>query len=195
MIIWITGLSAAGKTTIGREVARLWKGIEPNTVFIDGDEIRQLFKQEGSEKDYSVNARRISSERMVALCEWLDRQGINAVSCNIAMFADIRRRNRKVYGDYFEVFLDVSLHTLKHRDPKGLYAQFDKGEMRNVVGLDIPFETEQTHDIALNNDGNGVDINVVARHILKGAFKSAGKKSLADILLKSPTQNEREFSE
>ena len=92
MILWITGLSAAGKTTLGREIYRLWRAIELNTVFLDGDEMRHFFNQESTPKDYSIIGRRISSQRMVSLCEWLDLQDMNAISCNIGMFADIRKK-------------------------------------------------------------------------------------------------------
>lgn len=178
MILWITGLSAAGKTSIGREVFKLWRALEPNTVFIDGDEIRHLFKQDKSSKDYSVRSRRISSERMVSLCEWLDRQNINAISCNIGMFSDIRKENRKKYKNYYEVYVDASMDTIRRRDSKNIYSSFDAGKTKNVVGLDIPFQNYQTQDITINNDGPHELIRELAKNILQNMLENSSKLDL-----------------
>lgn len=69
IILSITGLSAAGKTTLGHEVWKQWRAIEPNTVLLDGDEIRPFFKQDDTPQDYSLVVRRASSQRIVSLCE------------------------------------------------------------------------------------------------------------------------------
>lgn len=171
MILWITGLSAAGKTTLGHEIWKQWRAIEPNTVLLDGDEIRLFFKQDNTPQDYSLVGRRASSQRMVSLCEWLDRQEMNAISCNIGMFSDIRQKNRSLYKNYFEIFLEVSLKTLRSRDPKNIYKNFDAGETKNVVGLDIPFENSQTQDMTIQNDNPKYCIETLAHDILAKIFK------------------------
>ena len=79
MVIWLIGLSGSGKTTLGKEIARLWRGLAANTVLLDGDELRRVFAHDQTDAAYSVEGRRANAERMTALCEMLDRQGINVV--------------------------------------------------------------------------------------------------------------------
>lgn len=152
MIVWVWGLSGAGKTTLSQPVIEKWRLAEPNTVLLDGDELRALFGQQDPERDYSIVARRRSVERTVKLCKWLDAQGINAVVASIAMFADVRRENRRLYSSYYEIFLDTSLQTVQQRDPKGLYSKASSGEIRQVVGYDLPFERDPTWDLRIDNN-------------------------------------------
>lgn len=170
MIIWLIGLSGAGKTTIGREVLNLWRQSEPNTVFVDGDEIRSLFGQDQDSVDYSLAGRRRNSERMCRLSQWLDRQGMNAVVCVLSLFEDHRQANRNNLGRYFEVFIDAPLAMLEKRDPKGLYAAARAGKMDNVVGIHIPFPKPATPDMVFDNSTEGLDAPGVAANILARAL-------------------------
>src|SRR6266704_3263817 len=79
VVIWIIGLSGAGKITLGRELARQWRLIGSNCVLLDGDELRDVFGHNGSDAAYAVSGRRMNAERMTALCTLLDRQGVNVV--------------------------------------------------------------------------------------------------------------------
>lgn len=151
MVIWLIGLSGAGKTTIGKSVYREWKKHEPNTVLVDGDEIREIFSQNNTDSDYSLDGRRKNAERIKQLCAWLDRQGINVV-CNILLlFGDVSDWNRENLSGYLEVFVSTPLDVVKARDSKGLYAAAEKGEMKNVVGMDIPFPPPASPDITIDN--------------------------------------------
>ena len=85
MIIWVIGMSGAGKTAIGRELFKIRKRENPATVFIDGDEIRDVFKNDRHAGDYSVEGRGKNAERIRALCEWLDRQDIDVVCCILSI--------------------------------------------------------------------------------------------------------------
>ncbi|MBI5544238.1 MAG: adenylyl-sulfate kinase [Deltaproteobacteria bacterium] len=166
MVIWLVGLSGAGKTTIGREVYARWKAKAPNTVFIDGDEIRGIFRHEG-EGAYTIAGRRVNSERISALCRWLDRQGINVVCSMLSIFEDHRAENRKSFSRYFEVYLDVSLEDLFARDSKGLYRDAREGRRPNVVGIDIPFSAPASPDLVLSNGNPPLDILQAATEILQ----------------------------
>ena len=72
MVIWLIGLSGSGKTTVGKEVFRIWKKKSPQTIFLDGDEVREIFSNENYSRDYTLKGRRLNAERISRLCLWLD---------------------------------------------------------------------------------------------------------------------------
>ncbi|CDL00646.1 Adenylyl-sulfate kinase [Magnetospirillum gryphiswaldense MSR-1 v2] len=169
MIIWLVGLSGAGKTTVGREVVRQWKRSAPNTVLVDGDEIRALYKHDQRPGSHTVEGRRDNAERITALCHWLDGQGINAVVCILSIFPEMRAENRMRFSQYFEVYLKVPLPALQARDEKGLYGKAARGEMTHVVGIDIPFPEPETADLVVDNTPGAAAPENLARRILEGA--------------------------
>jgi cytidine diphosphoramidate kinase len=166
MIVWLVGLSGAGKTTIARELHRQWQAKDPATVLIDGDEIRQIFKHDQNSAAYTLAGRRINGERIAAMSAWLDAQGINAVVSILCIFPDILAANRARYSGYFEVFVDAPMAALEARDGKGLYAAARAGEMPDVVGVDIPFPTPERPDLVIRNDGPSLDASAIATAIL-----------------------------
>jgi cytidine diphosphoramidate kinase len=166
MIVWLVGLSGAGKTTIARELHRQWQAKDPATVLIDGDEIRGIFKHDQNPAAYTPAERRISGERIVAMSTWLDAQGINAVVSVLCIFPDILATNRDRYSGYFEVFVDAPMAALEARDSKGLYAAARAGTMPDVVGVDIPFPAPEHPDLVIRNDGPSLDAVAIANDIL-----------------------------
>ena len=152
MIIWIIGLSGAGKTTLGREVFERLKSTSPNTVFLDGDDIRKYFRQDTEELDYSVEGRRKNGDRIQKICAWLDAQDINVVCCILSLFPEMQRQNRVLFSSYYEIYLKVPMEELFLRDPKGIYKSARAGGTKNVVGLDIDFPEPPSPDIVFEND-------------------------------------------
>ncbi len=173
MIVWLVGLSGAGKTTIGRALHRQWQAVDPATVLIDGDEVREIFQHDRGPEAYTKDGRRKNAERITAMCAWLDGQGINAVVSILCIFPDIMAANRERFGGYFEVFVDASMAALEARDGKGLYAAAKAGKMDNVVGVQIPFPIPERPDLVIRNDGPSLDGEAVAADIL--ARIGAGK--------------------
>ena len=167
MIVWIVGLSGSGKTTIGKELYRKFKQKKKNTVLLDGDEIREVFKHDDRQSSYTIDGRRTNAERIVALCEMLDKQEINVVCCILSIFEDIRQDNRNRFGQYYEVFVDVELDKLKERDIKNLYAPAMNGEIKNVVGIDIPFQKPINPDMVLDNNEDNLDVDFVTNNLLE----------------------------
>lgn len=169
MVVWVIGLSGSGKTTLGREMARQWRTATPNVVLLDGDEVRKVFAHDRSDDAYTPQGRRVNAERLAALCELLDRQGIHVVCCVLSIFEDMRRDNRSRFSRYFEIFMDASLEAVMARDVKGLYAAARRGEARNVVGVDIPFERPTTADLVIDSSGPCADVPALARMALRAA--------------------------
>ena len=166
MVIWLIGLSGAGKTTIGRRVCQLWQEREPNTVLIDGDEIRALFRHDQRPDAHTLSGRRANAERITELCLWLDRQGINIVCCILSLFPDMRAHYRSVFSSYKEIYIKVPLEKLAQRDVKDLYAPAMRGGKKNIVGIDIPFPEPENPDLVIDNAADGIDVDVVARRII-----------------------------
>jgi adenylylsulfate kinase-like enzyme len=163
VIIWLIGLSGAGKTTIGREVWQQWREQDPATVFLDGDILRDVW---GDRLGHDVEGRARNAHRISHLCRVLDEQGINAVAAVLSIFPEWQAWNRETFSSYYEVFLDLPMEVLKQRDPKGIYAAHDSGEMPLVVGCDLPFPTPPAPDLVLGEDAMKSSPGDLARRIL-----------------------------
>lgn len=147
MIIWLIGLSGAGKTTIGHILYDKIKKENSNTVFLDGDILRDVW---GDQLGHDIEGRRKNAERFTRLCQMLDRQGIHVVAAILSIFPEERRKNRDIFSRYFEVFIDTPMEELMRRDSKGLYAKAAAGEIQNVVGFDIPMPRVETWDMIVS---------------------------------------------
>ncbi|MDH5258133.1 MAG: adenylyl-sulfate kinase [Gammaproteobacteria bacterium] len=169
MVIWLMGLSGSGKTTLGRCIYSKLKETAPETVFIDGDEIREIFAHDKSADAYSVEGRRVNNERIAQLCAWLDRQHINVVCCILNIFPERLIWNRETYSEYFDVCLSVPLDILETRDIKNLYRPALNGECQNVVGVDIPFNLPEDTDLLIDNSQDNVDMDKLAIDVLRKA--------------------------
>jgi len=167
MVIWLIGLSGSGKSTLGAELTRQWRACEPNTVLLDGDDLRKVFAHNQGHEPFTIKGRKINAERITALCELLDHQGINVVCCILSIFPEMRAENKHRFSRYFEVFMDAPMEVLKKRDVKGLYAAAQKGETRHVVGVDIPFERPATSDMTIDSSTDNPDIQTLAKTILE----------------------------
>ena len=148
-VYWITGLSGAGKTTIGLELLKILN-IKNNVIFLDGDELREIY---GDDIGYSIDDRRKMAMRNSHLCKMLSNQGFDVICCTISMFHNIREWNRKNIHTYKEIYLKVSKEVLVDRDQKKLYSQHKSGKVKNIMGIDLEFEEPLNPDIIIQNDG------------------------------------------
>lgn len=165
MIIWIVGLSGAGKSAIGSELYRQMKNNKPATVIIDGDEIRKIFGNDQVSKDYSVDGRRRNAERIRELCAWLDRQDIDVVCCILSIFPDHLESNRILFSDYFEIYVTAPFEDLVERNPKNLYRLAIEGKEKNVVGVDIEFKPPIKPDMVIENNKPFKEPAIIAQDI------------------------------
>ena len=149
-VYWITGLSGAGKTTIGSLFYKKIKSQNEKTVFLDGDILRNVFSGLGG---YSVADRRAYASSYGRLCKMLSDQGFNVICCTISMFDSVRNWNRQNIVNYKEIFLDVPMEVLIKRDQKGLYTKVQRGQESNVVGMDLKLELPGNPDVRILNDG------------------------------------------
>lgn len=152
-VYFFTGLSGAGKTTVGSLFYQRLKNTKPNAVYLDGDEIRVAF---GEDVGYTNDERLRWAGRIFRVCRLLSDQGIDVVCCSIAMFDTVRRWNREHIPNYKEIYIRVKKETLIQRNQKGLYTGG-----RNVVGVDLPFDEPQSPDLVLQNDGERTPLELV----------------------------------
>lgn len=168
MVIWLIGLSGAGKTTVGRELAAMWRSRSPNVVLVDGDEMRRVFGLDRGPQDYSLAGRRANAERITAVCEWLDRQGMNVVCCILSLFPDMRAGNHERFSRYGEIYLRSAIDTLRARDTKGLYRAAEAGTAAGpVAGIDIPFSEPTAADVVIDTDAPDASPVSAATRIMK----------------------------
>ena len=150
-VYWICGLAGSGKTTIAEQFCKKLesKGFAP--ILLDGDCVRESFSLT---KDFSYEGRLKLGKIYSKLAKMLSDQGFIVVVSVIAMFDEIFKYNRKNIKNYTEVFLDVPISELVLRDKKNLYSKGLKGEIKDVVGIDIKPEFPKNPDIKILNYGS-----------------------------------------
>jgi len=149
MVIWIIGLSASGKTTLAEQVTARLRNTGRVVVLLDGDVIRQLFR---NDVDHTVEGRHENAQRLSQLTAFLATQGVDVVAAVLSIFPDWQSWNRSHIPGYKEVYLKASMDTLLRRETKNLYSRALRGEIINVVGVDIPFPEPLNADLILEND-------------------------------------------
>lgn len=142
-MVWITGLSAAGKTTLGELLVNKLRAHSVSVVFLDGDSLRMVL---GELSTHSRKDRLRLASIYSRLCKLLADQGVLVVIATVALFREIHAWNRSNLANYIEVFLDVPLEELIRRDPKGIYERFRNGQLKNVAGLDLEVDFPDTPD-------------------------------------------------
>lgn len=151
ILYWITGLSGAGKTTIGNRLYYELKKNSDNVILLDGDILKRIVSDR--QPGYTNEDRRRRAHKYAQLCQMLTDQGMIVICCTIAMFDEIRDWNRKNNRAYVEVYLEVPLDVLKQRDQKGMYSNLKLGKFENLAGIDIEAELPKNPDIIIENDG------------------------------------------
>lgn len=150
-MIWLTGLSGAGKSTIADALACLVKPHIPGLVLIDGDTIRDLF---GAGLGFDEDSRKLQIGRIQRLALFLTRQEIPLIVAALYSHPELMQWNRENLPGYFEVYVDTPLAIVIARDTKGLYAKSQGGELLNVVGVDIPWHVPSNPDMVLRTVGS-----------------------------------------
>lgn len=148
-VLWFTGLSGAGKSTVASLVERRLFAMGRHTFVMDGDNIRHgLNKDLGfTEADRVENVRRVGE-----VAKLFADAGIIAITALISPFRSERRMVRELMpeGSFIEVFVDTPLAECERRDPKGLYAKARAGQIANFTGIDSPYEAPEQAEIVLD---------------------------------------------
>jgi len=155
-VIWFTGLSASGKSTVANEVDHLLHAQGKSTYVLDGDNVRHgLNKNLGfSAEDRAENIRRIGE-----VAKLFVDSGTIALTAFISPYSADRQQARDLMadGEFVEVYVNASLETCEARDPKGLYAKARAGEIKGFTGIDDPYEAPESAELVLDADSKGVE--------------------------------------
>ncbi len=162
MVIWITGISGSGKSTIAMALMKLFKNKVPELINIDGDTIREVFDEKIG---YLENDRKKHINRIQRLCLLLDKQEQVIITSALYSNKNILSWNRKNFSEYYEIYLDASIELVQKRDTKGLYSKYEKGLEKNIVGLDIPWHKPENPDLKIDFKNNYTVEEVVKKII------------------------------
>ncbi len=161
-VFWLTGLSGAGKTTLGRELWRRLRAEGRAATFLDGDALRAAIAEDLA---HTAGDRKRSAMRNARLCQLLALQGCDVVCATISLLHDVQRWNRKNIPGYHEIYLQVPMKELQRRDSKGIYGNGQRGGKKNVVGVDVRAEIPQSPDLILDNYG-ALDVGAAVDRIM-----------------------------
>ena len=149
-VIWLTGLSGSGKSTISVELKGMFDSAGKPAVILDGDNIRKgLCSDLGfSHKDRTENIRRIAE-----VAKLFKDTGVNVIVAFISPYREDRARAREIIGAGFvEVFVECPVKICKERDPKGLYKKALAGEIKDFTGVSAPYENPDSPEIIVRTD-------------------------------------------
>jgi bifunctional enzyme CysN/CysC len=148
-VVWFTGLSGAGKSTVGNLLEKRLFALGRHTYLLDGDNVRH-----GLNKDLGfTEADRVENVRRVAeVAHLMADAGLIVLVSFISPFRAERRMARALMdeGEFFEVFVDTPLTVAEERDPKGLYKKARRGELKNFTGVDSPYEVPEDPEIRID---------------------------------------------
>ena len=152
--LWFTGLSGSGKTTASLRVAETLRKRGHKVEILDGDIVREnLSKGLGfSKEDRDINIRRIGF-----ICNLLTRNGVVAIGAAISPYKAIRNENRKLIGNFVEVYMKCSIEALTNRDVKGFYKKALAGEIKNFTGVSDPYEPPDAAEVICDTEKESVE--------------------------------------
>jgi bifunctional enzyme CysN/CysC len=164
VVVWLTGLSGAGKTTIAQGLEKRLHDSGNHTYLLDGDNVRH-----GLSRDLGFTAiDRVENIRRVGeVARLFVDAGLVVICAFISPFRSDRRTVRGLFaeGEFVEVFVRATIDECRRRDPKGLYAKASAGTLKNLTGVDIPYEVPENPELSL--DTESADPDTLVERILR----------------------------
>jgi len=155
-LLWFTGLSGAGKSTIANNLERKLHALGKRTFVLDGDNVRHGLNRDlgFTEADRVENIRRVAE-----VAKLFVEAGLITIVAFISPFRAERETARELVapGEFIEIFVDTPLEVCEQRDPKGLYKKARRGELRNFTGLDSPYEPPSDPELILDALANSAE--------------------------------------
>lgn len=150
-VVWITGLSGAGKSTVGRLLAERLRESGCPAVLLDGDQVRQAIAD--AHVGHDRESRLTNAMRICRFAKLIAEQGFTVVAPTMSLFKEVYAWNRAHQPNYFEALLQVRMQLLRKRDARGLYSRAERGEAQHVVGVHVSYDEPDSPDLILTNEG------------------------------------------
>lgn len=146
-VVWLTGLSGAGKTTIAEALAEKLRTQGQPVVILDGDYIRDIVTT-----GFDPASRKAHIQKVGQMAAILEAQGVTSIVSLISPYRSGRAEARGYAKNFIEVYLSTTLEVCQKRDVKGLYAKVAKGEIKNFTGVDAIYQEPKNPELILNTD-------------------------------------------
>ncbi|MXP67762.1 adenylyl-sulfate kinase [Pantoea sp. Aalb] len=149
ILLWFTGLSGSGKSTIASEMEYILYHLGISTYLLDGDNLRHGLCRD---LDFNVNDRKENIRRVAEVAKLMVDAGLIVLAAFISPYRSDRKMVRNLLGHerFLEIFMDTPLEICEARDPKGLYKKARAGKLKNFTGLNAVYEVPDAPDIYLN---------------------------------------------
>jgi adenylylsulfate kinase len=164
-VLWLTGLSGAGKSTIANAVFDVLASQDVPVELLDGDAVRLLSPTGFSRADRDAHVKRVGY-----LASRLEHHGITSICALISPYADARAHVRSMCRRFVEIHVSTSLPECERRDVKGLYAKARRGEIVHFTGIDDPYEPPEHPELTL--DTSVLSVEECCRRVID-AFRGA----------------------
>jgi len=168
-VLWFTGLSGSGKSTIADRVARELRRRGADVELLDGDTLRSIFPNTG----YTKAARIEHVQRVGYMASLLEKHGVVVIATFVSPYREARRFVRRLCRNFIEIYVSTPLGICEARDVKGLYAKARRGEIRNFTGISDPYEVPQKPEITVNT--TRLSVAEACRGVMDHLDKRPGK--------------------
>ena len=153
-VIWLTGIPGSGKTTLALELQKFYQQKNLPVEILDGDEIRKTLSKD---LGFSPEDRKEHNRRVIFVAQILAKNGVTTIIPLISPYRETRANARKEIPNFVEVWVKASVDECKKRDPKGLYKKALAGEIKNLTGLQAPYEEPENAELVLDTEKHSVE--------------------------------------
>jgi adenylylsulfate kinase len=148
-VVWLTGLPASGKTTIARCLEKKLRGRGLKVEVFDGDEVR---KNLSPDLGFTPEERELHNRRVIYMAKLLARNGVAVIISLISPYRRVRDYARMEIPKFVEVWVKCSIETCRKRDPKGLYKKAVEGEVKDMTGVQHPYEEPINPEVIVDTE-------------------------------------------
>ena len=152
--LWFTGVPASGKSTIGTEVEKRLFGMGQKVTNLDADAVRAHISPD---LKYTKADRDMNTKRLAYIQSLLTRNGAHGIVAAVSPLREFRDRAREWNDKFMEIWVKCTLEECKKRDPKGLYARAERGEINDIAGWHQPFEEPENAELILDTTQMDLD--------------------------------------
>ncbi len=156
-VVWLTGIPGSGKTTLAIELEKYYQKNGLPVEILDGDEIRKTLSKD---LGFSPEDRKEHNRRVIFVAQILSKNGVTTIIPLISPYRETRDFARREIPNFVEVWVKTSVDECIKRDPKGLYKKALAGEIKNLTGLQAPYEEPQNAELVLDTEKQNVEKSV-----------------------------------